>query len=141
ASALPAAAGRRGGRQLPDRRIPRAVRVQPESRPGPATGRVLRPAGRGGLLPGAVRPPVPAALPQQRHRPCPEEDAMTVIPARRAPGRGRQYVLILYGSLAAQLAEFAVYSAAHLPRAVNVAQRARRLARGVAAHPGPHRSP
>ena len=47
---------------------------------------------------------------------------MTVIPARRAPGRGRQYVLILYGSLAAQLAEFAVYSAAHLPRAVNVAQ-------------------
>jgi hypothetical protein len=66
---------------------------------------------------------------------------MTVIPARRAPGRGRQYVLILYGSLAAQLAEFAVYSAAHLPRAVNVAQRARRLARGVAAHPGPHRSP
>jgi hypothetical protein len=47
---------------------------------------------------------------------------MTVIPARRAPGRGRLYVLILYGSLAAQLAEFAVYSAAHLPRAVNVAQ-------------------
>jgi len=47
---------------------------------------------------------------------------MTVIPARRAPGRGRLYVLILYGSLAAQPAEVAVYSAAHLPRAVNVAQ-------------------
>src|ERR1035438_6088236 len=47
---------------------------------------------------------------------------MTVIAARRAPGRGHLYVLILYGSLAAQLAEFAVYPAAHLPRAVNVAQ-------------------
>ncbi len=47
---------------------------------------------------------------------------MTAIPARRAPDRGRLLVLILYGCLLAQLAEFAAYSAAHLPRAVNLAQ-------------------
>ena len=47
---------------------------------------------------------------------------MTVIPARRAPDRARLLVLVLYGSLLAQLAEFAAYSAAHLPRAVNLAQ-------------------
>jgi hypothetical protein len=47
---------------------------------------------------------------------------VTVIPAQPAPGRGRLLVLLLYGSLAVQLAEFAVYSAAHLPRAVNAVQ-------------------
>lgn len=47
---------------------------------------------------------------------------MTVIPARRAPERARLLVLLLYGSLLAQLAEFAVYSAAGLPRAVNLIQ-------------------
>ena len=40
---------------------------------------------------------------------------MTVIPARQAPDRARLLALVLYGSLLAQLAEFAAYSAAHLP--------------------------
>jgi hypothetical protein len=57
---------------------------------------------------------------------------MTVIPARRAPDRGRLLVLLLYGSLLAQLAVFAAYSAAHLPRAVNVAQFVLMAAEGAA---------
>lgn len=47
---------------------------------------------------------------------------MTTVPGRRPADRGRLLVLILYTSLFAQVAEFAAYSAAHLPGTVNLAQ-------------------
>jgi hypothetical protein len=47
---------------------------------------------------------------------------MTVITASRPARSGRLLVLVLYGGLLAQIAEFAVYSAARLPKAVNLAQ-------------------
>jgi hypothetical protein len=47
---------------------------------------------------------------------------ITAIAARRPADHGRLLVLVLYGSLLAQVAEFAAYNAAHLPRTVNVAQ-------------------
>jgi hypothetical protein len=47
---------------------------------------------------------------------------MTIITARRADNGGRLLVLVLYGALLVQVAEFAVYSAARLPTTVNLAQ-------------------
>lgn len=47
---------------------------------------------------------------------------MTIITARRPARSGRLPVLLLYGALLAQVAEFAVYSAASLPKTVNLAQ-------------------
>ena len=55
ARAVAPGARRRAGRELPDDRLPRARRVQPEPRPRPAGRRVLRAAGRGRLQPDAVR--------------------------------------------------------------------------------------
>jgi predicted exporter len=46
---------------------------------------------------------------------------MTAITARR-PASGRLPVLVLYGGLVTQIAEFAAYSAARLPTTVNLAQ-------------------
>jgi len=47
---------------------------------------------------------------------------MTAISYRAPFARGRLLVLLVYGSLLAQLIEFIVYRAAHLPTAVNVFQ-------------------
>jgi hypothetical protein len=47
---------------------------------------------------------------------------MTVIAARRPVSSGRLLILFLYGGLLAQTAEFAAYSAARLPKAVNLFQ-------------------
>ena len=47
---------------------------------------------------------------------------MTAMTIRAPLARGRFLVLLIYGSLAAQIAEYVTYSTAHLPRAVNVFQ-------------------
>ena len=47
---------------------------------------------------------------------------MTALTYRAPLARGRLLVLLIYGSLLAQVVEYVVYSAAHLPRAVNVFQ-------------------
>jgi len=47
---------------------------------------------------------------------------VTAISYRAPFARGRLLVLLVYGSLLAQLIEFIVYRAAHLPTAVNVFQ-------------------
>ena len=56
------------GRELPDDRLPRARRVQPEPRPRPARRRVLRPAGRGGVQPDS------------RSRRCPRSSTAELAP-------------------------------------------------------------
>jgi hypothetical protein len=47
---------------------------------------------------------------------------VTTLAAEHAPAPTRIPVLLLYGSLAAQITEFALYSTAHLPRVVNAFQ-------------------
>jgi hypothetical protein len=47
---------------------------------------------------------------------------MTALTYRVPLARGRLLVLLIYGSLLAQVVEFTVYRAAHLPLAVNVFQ-------------------
>ena len=47
---------------------------------------------------------------------------MTALTYRAPLARGRSLVLLIYGSLLAQVVEFAVYRAARLPAAVNLFQ-------------------
>jgi hypothetical protein len=47
---------------------------------------------------------------------------MTVLTYQAPLARGRLLVLLIYGSLLAQIVEFTVYRTANLPRAVNVFQ-------------------
>ena len=47
---------------------------------------------------------------------------MTALTYRAPLARGRWFVLLIYGSLLAQVIEFTVYRLAHLPTAVNVFQ-------------------
>ena len=100
-------------RQLPDDRLPRARRLQPEPRPRVSPGRVLRPADRGDLRPRAVRPDVPPSSSERRrgehdgrrprHQP-PGPTSHGATPSRRMSRASRRRWTLAYALLLVLLA-------------------------------------